>query len=110
LIGLVWIALALAGWFDADQEMSVTHGVIGLYLFAMSFAGESTCAFALFASSAACLSFTSYALWLLTLHDSIVVFGSIHATFSTVLLQLGLGIAMAVCGKFNTASTQLIRR
>jgi hypothetical protein len=119
-IGVLWLALAVAGWFDspvigrhgligADQAMSIGHGVLGLYLLAMSLAGETTCAFALYSAAAACVTFAAYVLWQLGQYDSLQLFNTTYATTTNEYLHLGMGLAMAVFGKLNTASKQLFR-
>jgi hypothetical protein len=119
-ISICSIFLAIAGWFDspvigrhgligADQAMSVGHGVLGLYLLVMSLAGETTCAFALYSAAAACVTFAAYVLWQLGQYDSLQLFDTTFATAANEYLHLGMGLAMAVFGKLNTASKQLFR-
>lgn len=119
-IGVFCLVLAIAGWFDspvighhgligADQSMSVAHGVLGLFLLAMSLGGESTCAFALYASAAACISFGAYVLWQLGNYDSLQLFGTTFVTRSGEYLHLAMGVTMAIFGKMNTARSQLFK-
>jgi hypothetical protein len=119
-LGVLWLALAVAGWFDspligrhgfivADQTMSVAHAIVGLYLLVMSLSGESTCAFALYSSAGACITFAAYVLWQLGSYDSLKLFNAAYATRSNAYLQVALGVTMAIFGKLNTARSQLFR-
>lgn len=119
-IGVLWLALAIAGWFDspvvgrhgfigADQPMSLAHAVLGLYLLATSFSGESSCAIALYTAAAACVSFAAYAVFQLGQYDGVLLFNTTFASASNEYLHLALGFTMAALGKFNTSSKQLLR-
>lgn len=119
-IGVLWLALAVAGWLNGpvigqhgwivtDRGMSVAHAVLGVYLLLMSLSGESTCAFALYSSAAACVSFAAYALYDMGSAPAVQLFDLTFASTSSEYLHLFLGITMAVFAKMNTARKQLFR-
>lgn len=119
-IGVFWIILAVGASFPnplvgkgsligADAGISAGHGVLGLFLLLMSFTGESTCAFALYAGCATCLTFAGYVLWQLGSYDSLQLFSGVFATRSAEYLHLAAGVTMGIFGKLNTARNQLFK-
>jgi len=119
-IGVLLLALAVAGWFGgpvigphgfiaADRAMAVGHGILGLYLLAMSLSGESTCAFALYSAAGVCVLFAAYGLFEFSGRDGAVLFNVTYATTSSEYFHLGLGLTMAILAKLNTARKQLFR-
>ena len=119
-IGILLLAVAAAGWMDgpvvgrhgwigADEAMSMAHACLGVFLLLMSFGGESTCAFALYAASVIIVSFAGYALYQMGSYDNLRMFDAAYAWRSGEYFHLALGLTMAVCGKMNTARKQLWR-
>jgi hypothetical protein len=119
-IGALFLALALAGYLDspvigqhgfiaADAGLSAVHAVVGVFLIVFSFAGESSCAFALYVGALALGVFAGYALYQLGSYDVVKLLDSLHATRSAAYFQLVLCVVMVVFGKLNTASKQLFR-
>ena len=120
VIGAIFLALAIAGFMDgpivgehgfivADTTMSALHGALGLFLLATSFAGESVCAFSLYASAGVCLVLGAFALYNLGSNDLVKLYDLPTLTRSAAYFQLVAAVVMAISGKMNTASKQLFR-
>ena len=118
-LGILLLLAALAGWLDTpvfgthgaiavDEAMNLAHACLGLFLLAMSFGGESTCAFALYFAGLALIGFGSYALYDMGSYNNVRI-GPTMASRSNEYFHIALGLTMPVFAKLNTARQQLFR-
>ena len=119
-IGAFLILIGILGYLDVpgvgrhgvvevDSTMSLFHGCVGLILVALSFGGETLCAFSLYMVGGLFVTLAGYVLYQLGSYNSLKLFDLTFATRSAAYLQIALGLTAAVLGKMNTARQQLFR-
>ena len=117
-IGLLLAVIGLLGFMnnpvigpnaaiEADFAQNVAHLVVGLYLFGISFTGESGSAFSLYIAAAVCLLFAGVAYSELGSFERGFLWNATWANRTGIYFHAGMAVLMALCGKMNTASKQL---
>lgn len=92
----------------SEPYQSIAHTVLGIYLLAMAWKGESSSAFGLFSSSVLCAAFGGVVIW--RLGSAEVGYLADHLELvnrNAGYLHIGLAIALAVGGMLNTSRKQL---
>jgi hypothetical protein len=117
-IGLLFAFIGLLGFaqnpfighnaaIEADMAQNIGHLVIGLYLFGISFTGESGSAFSLYMASGICLIFAVMAYSELGSYSRGFLWNAMWANRAGAYFHAAVAVLMALLGKMNTSRKQL---
>jgi hypothetical protein len=118
-IGLVVALIGLLGFvnnpyigsgaaIEADLIQNIAHVVLGIYLFGVSFAGESASAFSLYMAAILCMLFAGLTYHELGSFQRGELWNTMWANRAGAYLHGGMAVVMVLCAKMNTSSKQLL--
>lgn len=117
-LGVCFLLLAIAGWFDLPgigvhgdlgygEILSIAHGIAGLYLLIGSFSNEGNAAMSLYTVATLAFVFACFAFWRLGPAEHGPVLEQVSATRPGEYLHFGLAAVMAGLAKLNTSSKHI---